>query len=79
MEIVKIGTVELSRSEAEAIYNERKYICSYSGIFQINYSKAQNKYYGQKVISYKGYASRGRFYIQTASEVNSVLGKQILI
>lgn len=76
--IIKIGNVELTESEAERIYNEGKYVCSYVGIFQIHYSNAQKTYYGSKVIDRKGYAGRGRFYIQSAEQVNYVLGKEIL-
>lgn len=79
MEIVKIGNVELTREEAETIYTEGKYICSYTGIFQIHFSSAQNKFYGHKVINYKGYARRGCFYVQTAAQINHVLGQKILI
>ena len=79
MEIVKIGNVELTKKEAEKIYQEQKYVCSYVGIFQICYSQAQKTFYGQKVINYKGYAKRGRFYIQSAKEVNRVLGQKILV
>lgn len=78
MEIVKIGNVELTSGEAEKIYQEQKYVCSYTGIFQIFYSQAQKTFYGQKVINYKGYARRGRFYIQSAKEINHVLGQKIL-
>lgn len=78
MEIVKIGNVELTKEEAQEIYREGKYICSYTGIFQIHYSQAQKRFYGQKVIDYKGYASKGRFYIHSASQINKVLGQKIL-
>ena len=78
MEIVKIGNVELTKEEAKDIYYEVKYICSYTGIFQINYSQVQKCFYGQKVIDYKGYASKGRFYIHSASQINKVLGRKIL-
>lgn len=78
MEIVKIGNVELTKEEAQEIYREGKYICSYTGIFQINYSQAQKRFYGQKVIDYKVYASKGRFYIHSASQINKVLGRKIL-
>lgn len=79
MKIIKIGNVELTREEAERLYNEKKYICSYVGIFQICYSPAQDMYYGMKVINHKGYARRGRFYAHTAEQINHVFGKKILI
>lgn len=79
MEIVKIGNIEFTREEVERIYKGQKYVCSYSGIFQVFYSQAQKTFYGQKVINYKGYARRGRFYIQSAKEINHVLGQKVLI
>lgn len=78
MELVKIGNIELTEEEAQEIYSEGKYVCSYTGIFQVNYSQVQKCFYGQKVVDYKGYAQRGRFYIQTASQINKVLGRKIL-
>lgn len=78
MEIVKIGNVELTKEEAERYYSEGKYICSYTGIFQICYSAAQKQYYGMKVIDHKGYARRGRFYVHSAEQINHVFGKKIL-
>lgn len=36
--IVKIGNIQLLKKDVEKIYQEGKYICSYTGIFQIFYS-----------------------------------------
>ena len=33
---------------------------------------------GNVELTKKGYAQRGRFYIQTASQINKVLGRKIL-
>lgn len=79
MEIVKIGNVELTREQAQEIYTQGKYIASYTGIYQIHFSQAQNKFYGHKVIEHKGYAKRGRFFIQTADDINHVFGQKILL
>ena len=79
MEIVKAGRTELTITEAKNCYENNLYVCNYSGIFQPFYSVASEQYYFQKVIDYKGYAKRGRFYIQTAEQINHVLGKKILI
>ena len=78
MDIVKIGNVELTHEEAEQFFLEKKYICSYTGIYSINYSASQKQYYGLKVINHKGYAGRGRFFAHTAEQINAVLGKNIL-
>lgn len=76
--IVKAGNVELTLEEAEKIYSEKKFVCSYSGIFAPHFSTTQNRYYFTKVIDCKGYARRGRFYIQDAKSINHVLGEKVL-
>ena len=76
--IVKIGRVELLENEAAKFYQERKYICTSTAIFQIHYSEAQKAYYGHKVIS-QGIARRGRFHALRAQDINHILGKKILI
>lgn len=77
--IVKIGNVELYESEVQKLYEEKKYIVSYSGVYQIFYSNAQKQFYGQKVIEQKGIAARGRFYTMKADAINNVIGEKILI
>lgn len=77
--IVKIGNVELYESEVQKLYEEKKYIATYSGVYQILYSNAQKKFYGLKIIEEKGIARRGRFYVMTPKEINKVLGKKVLI
>ena len=78
-EIVKIGSVELYKDEARKLYEEKKYIVTYGGVYQLFYSNVQKRVYGQKVINQRGIASRGRFYTMTAETINNVLGKKILI
>lgn len=78
-EIIKIGNVELYESEVQKLYEEKKYIVTYSGVYQIFYSNAQKQFYGQKIINQKGIAARGRFYTMTAEAINHVLGEKILI
>lgn len=78
MEIIKIGTTELTRDAVSKIYDDEKYVVNYSGVWQICYSMAQNQYYGLKVISYRGLSKRGRFYVMSAGDINHVLGQEIL-
>lgn len=78
-QIIKIGSVELYEDEVQKLYEEKKYIATYSGVYQIFYSNAQKRFYGLKIIEEKGIARRGRFYIMTAKEINKVLKKKILI
>jgi len=79
MEIIKAGGTELTKEEALQIYSNNQYVCNYSGIYQPHYSQAQNQVYFSKVIYHTGYARRGRFYIQSAKQINHVMGKKILI
>ena len=72
--IEKIGNVELTRSEAEQLYSENKYIVTYSRIFQIFFSETQNSFYGHELYYKPGMAGRGRFYALTGKEINNLLG-----
>lgn len=56
-----IGGVELSLKEVEDIYKNGLYIVTYGGVWQVNYSVAQRKYYGHMVVKEKGIASHGRY------------------
>ena len=84
MDIVKIGPVELSPDEAEKLYySGEKYIVTFSRIYQIHYSQAQRRFYGQEIFRAmpgpgNNYARRGRFYAFTAEKVNSLLGFKLL-
>lgn len=73
-----IGGVELSLKEVEEIYNNGLYIVTYGGVWQVNYSSAQRRYYGQMVVKEKGIASRGRYYTMAGEAINKILGKEIL-
>lgn len=77
--VIKIGNVELCEREVQKLYEENKYIVTYSGVYQIFYSNAQRQFYGQKVIEQKGIAGKGRFYTMKADAINHVLGEKILI
>ena len=82
-EIVKVGTVELYKSEAEKLYHEGKYIVQYNKIFQIMYSIAQNQYGGyllyRKPEKGMGFTKRGRFVAMTGKQVNEMLGLKLVI
>lgn len=75
----KIGGVELTEKEVAKIYESNKYIVSYSGVYQICYSNAQQRYTYIHIIRYKGIVSRGRFHVLTGKQINDILGKEILI
>lgn len=83
MDNVKIGTVELTETEAEKLYSEGKYIVTYSKVYQLFYSKAMRGVYGQliylKPTRYGvGLVQRGRYIAATAKEVNKILGFPLL-
>lgn len=75
----KIGGVELTEKEVAEIYESEKYIVSYSGVYQVKYSNAQQRYTNFHVIREKGIVSRGRFHVLTGKQINDILGKEILI
>lgn len=79
---IKIGTVEFFPEEALKLYSEKKYIVTYSKIFQLFYSQAQGRVYGKEVYCKPkagvGFARRGRFYAVDAKSVNNLLGFKLL-
>lgn len=76
--IYRIGTTELTESQAREIYEADKYIVNYSGVYQICYSQAQRRFYGMKVYSGKGMTKAGRFHVMTGAEVNHLVGFNLL-
>jgi len=76
--IVNIGNVELTESKVSKLYYDHKYIVTYSKIYTIEYSNAQKRFYGRAIYSHRGMAKRGRFHALTASEVNHLLGFDLL-
>lgn len=76
--IVRIGRVELTENDAQKLYEDKKYIVTYSAIFQLFYS-ANAGVYGQKIyqIATKGtggFTRRGRFYAMDAKSINELVG-----
>ena len=83
MEINKIGNVELTADEARRYYENGKYIVTYSKIYSLHWSNAQQKVYGTVVYEKPktvkiGLAKRGRFFVLSADNVNGLLGFNLL-
>lgn len=76
--IYKIGSTELTETECSAIRDGGKYIVNYSGVYQIEYSQAQRRYYGMKVYNNKGMTRRGRYHVMSGEEVNQLIGFELL-
>lgn len=74
MKIVRIGGVELTPEEAERYYLEGKYIVTYGCIYQLFYSAAQKRVYGQVIYRSQGMTRRGRFFAMGAETVNHLVG-----
>ena len=74
----KAGTTELTREEAEEIFNAKLYVVNHTAIWQPHFSEEKNKYYFTKVASVKGIARKGSFYRMTAKRINEVLGENLL-
>ena len=82
MNVIKIGNVELTENDAENLYTSgKKYLVTYSKIYEMKYSPAQKRYYGSVICTAgtgSNYARRGRFYAYTAKDVNWLLGCKLL-
>lgn len=78
--IIKIGTVELTEAEADRLYEEGKYIVTYSKIYQLHRGgRGYPHVYGQQVYHSKGMTRRGRFHALTGKEVNDLVGYPLVI
>lgn len=78
MEKVAFGNLSLDERNVAKIYNDGKYVVTYSGVYQVHYSSSQNLYYGVKIIEYTGIVKRGTYAILSAKEINEFIGKKIL-
>lgn len=78
MEIVKIGGVELTPQEAEKYYFEGKYIVTRTRIYQLFYSNAQKRVYGQSIYHSDGMTKRGRFFAMSGRDVNHLIGFKLV-
>lgn len=76
--IVRIGGIELTPQEAERYYREGKYLVNYGGVYQLHYSAAQKRVYGQKIYTGRGLARRGRFFAMDGATVNHLLGYNLV-
>ena len=73
--IVKIGSVELTEQEAEQLFNERRYIVTYSKIYQLVYRAGA--IHGKQIYSSAGMTRRGRFFALTGEQINHLVGFKI--
>lgn len=84
MSTVKIGPVELTEQEIQAIYETGLYLVTYTKIYQLFYSVASRQYYGQLVYKLNrqkgqpGFVKRGRFATLSADDVNRLVGFDLL-
>lgn len=78
MEIVKIGSVELTQEEAERYYSEGKYIVTYGCIYQLFHSTAQKTVYGKGIHKQSGMTRKGRFFAMDAETVNHLVGFKLV-
>nr|DAG43310.1 MAG TPA: hypothetical protein [Caudoviricetes sp.] len=81
MDIIRIGSVELTPEEAAAAYERGLYIVAFRRVYQVNYSAAQGRYYGQEVYYSADplpLTRRGRYISMSAAEVNRLIGHELL-
>lgn len=77
-DFVKVATVELTRGEAERIHAAGLFVVNGRGVWQIDYSTAQNTFCGRLIVHAAGLTKRGRFYVMDAAAVNKLLGAEIV-
>lgn len=77
-DIIKIAGVELTRGEAERIYDNNLFIVNGRGVWQVLYSNAQAMFYGQNIIRQSGLTKRGRFHVMDAEAVNHLFGAAVV-
>lgn len=80
MPIIKIGNVELTETEAQKFHHEQKYIVAFRRIFSVDYS-VNGGYHGREIYYHRGdlpLTKRGRFCTKTATEINKMLGHELL-
>ena len=75
----KVGNLKITEEEAFSVYESGKYIATYTAVYQPHYSQAQQTVYFTAILTVKGIAPRGKFYILTAEEINKYIGKDILL
>ena len=81
MDIIKIGSVELTRAEAEKFCQEGKYIVACRRIYALHYSTAQQCVYGSQIYYEQGalpLTRRGRFIVFSAADVNKLVGTALV-
>jgi hypothetical protein len=78
MKIIKIGNVELTEDTAIRLYEEHKYIVTYSKIYALHWSNAQQGVYGTEIYKSTGLTRKGRFFAMDAASINHILGFKLL-
>ena len=78
IDIVRIGSVELTKEDAERYYRENRCIVTYSKIYQLSYNAAKNKVCGHVIFESRGMTKKGRFFAMDAGTVNNLVGFQLL-
>ena len=77
----KAGSVELTKDEAIAIYESKKYIVTSYGIYQPHWhnNQPEQRVTFQKISDIHGITRRGRFCTLTGDEINHILGYELLL
>ena len=73
--IIKIGTVELTPTEAIELHKANKYIVTYSHIYKL--IDRAGKICGKIIHTSKGMTRRGRFYAMDSETIYNVFGLKV--
>ena len=78
--MIEISNIKLTENEAFKLYQDHKYIVTYSRIFQLNHGGTPYPYvYGSELYYKKGMSKKGTYKVMTGTEINNMLGFKLLI
>lgn len=72
-DIINVGTTQLTGGEARRIYEYGYYVVNGRGVWQIDYSNAQQTFIARLILKYKGLTRRGRYYVMDAALLKAFL------
>lgn len=76
--IVRIGRVELPFHEAYRMYRYRMFLATSTTIFQLYYNAEKRRVFGYPIFVHKGLCRRGRFHVLDATDVNVLVGFELI-
>jgi hypothetical protein len=76
--ITKIGKFEFTQDDLKVFKEHKRFICVYSGIYQIFWSHGMQAYYVRKIAPIK-LVKKGHLNIMSAKRINDKVGEEVII